>query len=339
MKRIGGRSRRIIRRLSSFALYLAVLLTFLWACAALWIDGPRARLLATLLVAGYAVLTAIVLVRFRPIYRSAIVYTLPFALVLAWWLSISPSNEREWQPDVARLPLARMEGDIVHIDNVRDFDYRSSDDFVERWETRSYDLSRVEGVDLFISHWGSPLIAHTFVSWDFEGASPLTISIETRKEVGESYSAVRGFFRQYELYYVVSDESDVARLRTNFRGETVYLYRLRGSPEVARALLLDYLESVNALHKTPAWYNALVHNCTTSIRQHVRHVVPVWWDWRVLVNGYLDEAGYDHGTINNTIPFDELRQRSRINDRAKTAGRDDYSERIRDGLPARPSDG
>lgn len=330
----------MIGRLFSFALYLGVALTFLWACAALWIDGPPARLLATLLVGGYAVLTAIVLIRFRPIHRNAIVYALPFALVLAWWLSIAPSNDREWQPDVARLPLARIEGDILHIDNVRDFEYRSDTDFTERWETRSYNLSKVKGVDLFISHWGSPLIAHTFVSWDFEGGSPpLTISIETRKEVGESYSAVRGFFRQFELYYVVSDESDVARLRTDFRGENVYLYRLRGDPEKARALLLDYLESVNALHKTPAWYNAIEHNCTTSIRQHVQHVVPMRWDWRVLVNGYLDEAGHEHGTINNTMPFDELRRRSRINDRAKAAGRNDYSERIRDGLPARPGDG
>lgn len=329
---------RIIRGLFSFTLYLAILLTVLWTCAALWFDGPAARPLAGLLVAGYAVLTAIVLVRFRPVTRSAMLYAVPFAVVLGWWLSIAPSNERDWQPEVARLPSARVEGDIVTVDNVRDFEYRSDTAFTERWETRSYDLSKIEGVDLFISKWGSPLIAHTFVSWDFEGGPPLTISIETRKEVGESYSAVRGFFRQFELYYVVSNENDVARVRTDFRGENVYLYRLRGDPEKARALLLDYLKSVNALHETPAWYNALEHNCTTSIRQHVQHVVPQPWDWRVLVNGYLDEAGYEHGTFNNTMPFDELRRRSHINERAKAAGRNDYSERIRDGLPARPGD-
>ncbi len=329
---------RIIRGLFSFTLYLAILLTVLWTCAALWFDGPAARPLAGLLVAGYAVLTAILLVQFRPVTRSAMLYAVPFAVVLGWWLSIAPSNERDWQPEVGRLPSARVEGDIVTVDNVRDFEYRSDTDFTERWETRSYDLSKIEGVDLFISKWGSPLIAHTFVSWDFEGGPPLTISIETRKEVGESYSAVRGFFRQFELYYVVSNENDVARVRTDFRGENVYLYRLRGDPEKARALLLDYLKSVNALHETPAWYNALEHNCTTSIRQHVKYVVPEPWDWRVLVNGYLDEAGYEHGMINNTMPFDELRRRSHINERAKAAGRSDYSERIRDGLPARPGE-
>jgi len=328
---------RMIRGLFSSALYLAVLLTALWTCAALWIDGPPNRPLAGLLVVGYVVLTAIVVVRFRPITRSAMLYAVPFAVVLGWWLSIAPSNERNWLPEVARLPLARVEGDIVTIHNVRNFEYRSDTDFTERWETRSYNLSKIKGVDLFISRWGSPLIAHTFVSWDFEGGPPLTISIETRKEVGESYSAILGFFRQFELYYVVSTENDVARVRTDFRGENVYLYRVRGTPEKARALLLDYLKSVNALHETPAWYNALKHNCTTSIRQHVQHVAPRPWDWRVLVNGYLDEAGYEHGTLNNSMPFDELRRRSHINERAKAAGRNDYSERIRDGLPARPS--
>ncbi len=327
---------RMIRELFSFTLYLTVLVTVLWTCAALWIDGPAARPLAGLFVAGYVVLTAIILVRFRPVTRSAMLYAVPFAVVLGWWLSIAPSNERDWQPEVARLASARVEGDIVTLDNVRDFEYRSDTDFTERWETRSYDLSKIEGVDLFISHWGSPLIAHTFVSWDFDGGPPLTISIETRKEKGESYSAVRGFFRHFELYYVVSTEDDVARVRTNFRDENVYLYRLRGDPEKARALLLDYLKSVNALHNSPAWYNALVHNCTTSIRQHVKHVVPAPWDWRVLVNGYLDEAGYEHGTINNTMSFDELRRRSHINERAKAAGPSEFSERIRDGLPARP---
>lgn len=329
---------RMIRGLFSFTLYLTVLVTMFWICAALWIDGPAARPFAGLFVAGYVVLTAIILVRFRPVTRSAMLYAVPFAIVLGWWFSIAPSNERDWQPEVARLASARVEGDIVTLDNVRNFEYRSDTDFTERWETRSYDLSKIEGVDLFISHWGSPLIAHTFISWDFDGGPPLTISIETRKEVGESYSAVRGFFRQFELYYVVSNENDVARVRTNFRGENVYLYRLRGDPQKARALLLDYLKSVNDLHNTPAWYNALEHNCTTSIRQHVKHVAPTPWDWRVLINGYLDEAGYEHGTINNTMPFDELRRRSHINERAKAAGSSEYSKRIRDGLPARPDD-
>ncbi|CTQ55332.1 hypothetical protein LP7551_03873 [Roseibium album] len=326
----------LIRRLVALALYIAVLLSMFWACAALWIDGPTSRPLSGFLAVGYAAVTVLILLRCQPITRSVTLYLAPFAAVLWWWLSIAPSNDRDWQAEVARLASARIEGDMVTIENVRDFDYSSETDITERWETRSYKLSEIKGVDLFKSHWGSPLIAHTFISWEFEQGPPLTISIETRKEVGEVYSAVRGFFRQFELYYVVSSEADLAKVRTNVRGETVYLYRLRGTPEEARALLLDYLKTVNELREKPAWYNALEYNCTTSIRQHIQAIVPVPFDWRILVNGYLDEAAYEHGNINTSIPFDELREASRINERANADGTESYSVRIRTGLPARP---
>src|SRR5439155_12700585 len=162
------------------------------------------------------------------------------------------------------------------------FDYRSDTDFTERWEDRTYDLSRLGGVDLFMSFWGPTLLAHTIVSWEFDDGRHLAVSIETRKERGEVYSALRGFFRQYELYSVVADERDVVRLRTNYRGERVFLYRLRGSPELARRLLVSYLEQINRLAQTPRWYNALTHNCTTTIRFHAQQAAvrnPL--DWRL----------------------------------------------------------
>jgi len=325
-------------RLLWILLALLILISALWCCAALWFDGPTSRPAAGLLVAGFAVLSIYLLIRVRPTSLALGLYSGLFVVVLMWWLSIEPSNDREWLPDVAQLPRVHVEGDTIRIENLRNFDYRSENEYTVSWETRTYELAKIRGVDLFISYWGSPMIAHTFVSWDFETGPPLTISIETRKEVGESYSAIKGFFRQFELYYVVSDERDVARLRTNFRGEQVYLYRLRGTPEKARELLMDYVESINRLREQPGWYNAIEHNCTTSIHHHVKHVVPQnTWDWRMLVNGYLDEAAYERGTINNRLPFDELRRRSHINARARAAGGDgNYSERIRVGLPERP---
>ena len=177
-------------------------------------------------------------------------------------------------PDVARFPAATIAGRQVIIHNLRNFDYRSETDYTEQWETRTFDLDQIRGIDLFLSFWGPTLIAHTITSWEFADGSHLAISIETRKEKGESYSALRGFFRQYELYYVVADERDVIRLRTNYRGERVYLYRLKVRPEFARALLLDYLAEVNRLAGRPRWYNALTHNCTTVIQHHVRQVSP-----------------------------------------------------------------
>ena len=272
-------------------------------------------------------------------------FILLFAMVQIWWLGIDASNERAWMPDVAKLPAASFEGDRVTLENVRNFHYRSEEDFDEIWETREYDLSKLVGVDLFLSYWGSPMIAHTIVSWEFEDGQHLAISIETRKEVGESYSAILGFFRQYELYYVASDERDVVGVRTNHRGEDVYLYRLRTPIPVARAILVDYLRVMNGLVDEPTWYNALTTNCTTTIRQHARHVAPKNpINWKILVNGYIDELGYDRGTIDNSLPFEELRRRSEITKKAQSAGNaPSFSSQIRvdlpgaDRLPIKPS--
>jgi hypothetical protein len=261
-----------------------------------------------------------------------------WVLVLAWWLQLAPRADRDWYPDVAEVPRAVFDGDRVTIFNVRNFDYRSETDYTPHWEQRTYDLSTVRGLDLFMSYWGSPLIAHTIMSWEFGDGQHLAISIETRKERGESYSAVRGFFRQYELYYVVADERDVIGVRTDHRGEEVYLYRLAVAPERARALLVAYLEQINRLARAPAWYNAFTHNCTTSIRIHVQQVgVHNPWNWRLLVNGRGDELLYARGTINRELPFAEMKSRSDITARARAAGSDPaFSARIRDGLPSRP---
>jgi len=194
-------------------------------------------------------------------------------VLLAWWLSLAPRNDRNWYRDVRVTPTAELDGDRLTVHGVRNFTYRSETDWDEHWEDRTYDLAKLRGLDLFMAYWGSPTIAHTIMSWEFEGGLPLAISIETRKEQGESYSAVRGFFRQYELYYVVADERDVIGLRTNQRGEQVFLYRLRTPRTRARQLLLSYVDAMNRLAKTPEWYNAFTHNCTTTIELHTRHVV------------------------------------------------------------------
>jgi hypothetical protein len=310
----------------------------LWACAALWLDGPAPRPLAGALALGFAAASAALLLWVRPRRRGLAAHAVLVVAVLLWWLSLEPSNDRDWEPSVARLPRASLEGDILTIRNVRNFDYRSEHDFDEVWQERRWDLSKLTGVDLFLSYWGSPWIAHTIVSWQFSEGPPLAISIETRKESHESYSALRGFFRQYELYYVVSDERDVVRLRTNYRGEQVRLYRLGTDPAFAREVLLDYVAEINRLAEHPRWYNALTLNCTTAIQHHVDHVAPGNpFDWRILVNGLLDELAYSRGNVDTGLPFEELRARSDITARAKAADDDPaFSERIREGLPDRP---
>jgi len=304
-----------------------------WALAALWIDGPtNGKVALALLYAGVLIGSAVITRRFRPAMATSLV---PFMVVLIWWSTLAPSNDRDWIADVARPPRVEIEGDQLTVHNVRNFDYRSEEDYTERWETRTYDLSKLRGVDMFISTWGSPYIAHTIASWDFGEDNHLAISIETRKEKSETYSAILGFFRQFELYYVVADERDVVRLRTNYRGETVRLYHLTPPVDVVRAILLDYLAEIDALADEPVWYNALTHNCTTTIRHHVQHVArgnP--FDWRIVVNGWLDELGYERGNVDTSLPFEELRRVSLIGERARAADEaSDFSRRIREGLP------
>jgi hypothetical protein len=258
-----------------------------------------------------------------------------FVVVLAAWLAIPPSNERDWQPDVATLAFADVHGDRVIVHNVRNATYRTETDYTVRLEDRALDLSQLRSLDLFLVHWGSPLIAHTIMSWGFAGDQYLAISIETRKERGEQYSALRGFFRQYELVFVVADERDVVGLRTNVRGEDVRVYRLDVPPADARVLLLRYLQEVNELRERPQWYNALTDNCTTAIGRLARlGARRSWWSWKLFLNGHLDELAYDIGAIDRSLPFAVLKAKSHINERAKAAGDDPrFSVRIREGLP------
>jgi hypothetical protein len=323
---------RIVRLILSSVIFAALIA---WGCAALWIDGSTSRPVAAVLAAGFALACLASLIWIRPLRRGSAAFAAIFVAVLIWWFSIPPSNDRDWLPDVARTARAEIDGDIVTISNVRNFDYRTETDYTEHWETRRYDLSKLRGSDFFLIYWGSPMIAHTIVSWDFEDGQSLAISIETRKEKGEEYSALLGFFRQFELYYVVSDERDVVRLRSNYRGENVYLYRLTTPVDEARAVLLDYLKEVNRLDDQPEWYNAMTHNCTTTIRKHAQNVTPGRkFDWRILVNGYIDELGYERGTIDTSLPFAELKRLSNIDAAAQAADQDPaFSERIRDGLP------
>ncbi len=287
----------------------------------------------------FAIGSLLVLVGKFSTRRTRLGFLAAFALVLTWWLLMPPSNNRDWQADLATLAWADFAGDQVTVHNIRNNDYRTETDFTVQHYDKTFDLSKLKGVDFFLVYWGSPNIAHTMMSFDFEGQGNVCFSIETRKEKGEDYSTIKGFFRQYELIYVVADERDPIRLRTNYReqgkGEDVYLYRLNVSPEVARKVFLSYLREVNRLKEQPEWYNALTGNCTTSIRRHTMPYNPdAKLDWRLVVNGYIDEMLYERKTIDTSLPFAELKKRSYINPKAQAADKDPaFSQLIREGLP------
>jgi Domain of unknown function (DUF4105) len=272
----------------------------------------------------------------RPLSSTA-VFVL-FLAVLAWWISIAPSHDRNWRPEVAVMPRAFIDGDRVRIMGVRDFDYRSLDDFTVRHEEREVWLSHLTGLDFFVSYWHEGLVGHTFLSFIFDNAPPLSISIETRPEVGEGFAPVASLFKQFELIYVVGDERDLVGVRTNHRGETVYLYRLNTSADDARRLLRVYLERINELANRPEFYHLLSNSCTINIIRYANATGRQGrFDIRHLFNGLIDSYLYHSGRMDTTLPFDELRRRSLINEPAQaTDGASDFSQRIRASLPTIP---
>ena len=304
-----------------------------WAVTALYFDIQVSWLrLPLAIIYGLGMLVVWVRVR-RP--WKALITAVGFVLVLGWWLALKPANDRDWQPDVAVLSYADIAGNQVTIHNLRNCDYHTETNYDVHHYDRTFNLDALRTVDLFLVTWGSPLIAHTMVSFGFTNGDYVCFSIETRKEKGENYSAVKGLFRQFELTYIVADERDLVRLRTNYRqGEEACLYRLQVTPEKGRTLFLDYLHRANELHEHAEWYNAITDNCTTGIRAQRAAADRAPWDWRMLVNGHLDELLYERGVIVTNLPFAELKQRSHINPQARAADQAaDFSQQIRTGLP------
>ena len=329
-----GWLRGTLRGVASLVIGCLLLLLTVWAVTALYFDVRLTWLRLPLAVLYPVAVLAVWLVVKRR-WLAVSLTASGFALVVGWWLTLQPSNDRDWQPDVALLAYADIDGNKVTVHNIRNCDYRSETDFDVRHDDKTFDLDRLRTADLFMVYWGSPHMAHTMVSFGFEGGEFVCVSIETRKEKGEGYSAVKGLFRQFELIYVAADERDVVRVRTNFRqGEDVYLFRLNASPAQVRGLFLNYLHRMNSLRQRPNWYNAVAHNCTTSIRAQRAVSDRAPWDWRMLVNGYGDELLYERGVIFANLPLAELKQRAHINARAREADKAaDFSRLIRQGVP------
>lgn len=324
---------------AALAFALVALPAALWATLAVYYSNlPGPPVVRTAAAVAFAVgLLAIVLL-VRPWPRAGLAVVVAIGGVIVWFLLIPPSNTRDWQADVAILPWAEIDGDRIVLHDIRDNEYRTETDYTVRHHDRTVRLSDLRTLDVFLVYWGSPAIAHTIMSFGFADDQYVAISIETRKRKGQDYDAVRGFFRQYEITYVVADERDVVRVRTNFRGEQVYLYRLRSPVDDIQALFVNYLRYVNDLRERPVWYNALTHNCTTAIRGHRPPARPrVLTGWKVLLNGYIDGLAYDQRLLDRSLPFAELKKRSLINAVARSADRDPaFSIRIRAGLPGFP---
>ena len=339
-----GAARRVTAIVGLGLLGLAIVAVGVWGVLALAVSGPPNPPLRMGLAAGFGAASLAALVAWfsaRWRWRGLAAWGLLFGAALTWYFSLAPSNDRDWVPENARLSSATVEGDVVTVRNIRNFSYRSETDFTPAYYDQRFDLRQLEGVDVVATYWMGPHIAHVFLSFAFAGGERLAVSIEARKEQGEGYSTVNGFFRQYELYYVVADERDLIGLRTNYRNnppEQVYVYPLEGRKEEARRVFMDYIDKINALAAKPAFYNSLTTNCTTNIwvssRVNAGHVP---FSWKILASGHVPEYLHEQGRLaGSDRPFAELQLQAFVNGRAQAAGAvaPDFSRRIRD--PAAP---
>jgi hypothetical protein len=264
------------------------------------------------------------------------VFSAVFAAVVVWWILIPPSHDRPWRLEVAHMPRVTVDGDIVRFTGVRNFEYRSRNDFTPRYEEREVRFSRLTGLDFYVSYWREGPVGHTFLSFLFEDAPPLSISIETRPEIGEGFDPLASMFKQFELIYVVGDEKDLVGVRAIHRNETVYLYRLNTTAEDARRLFQVYIERINELADRAEFYHLLSNSCTINIIRYANAAGRRGnFDIRHLLNGLIDSYLYHSGRIDTSLPFDELRRLSLINTAARAAdGSADFSDRIRASLPS-----
>jgi hypothetical protein len=320
--------------LKSGAWFLFRALLIAWASLAIYYSNLPWHGLRPVLAVAFAAF-AIWVFWFSRQRSTSVVFAALYVGIVTCWITILPSHDREWRPEVAVMPRVTIDGDRVHIAGVRNFDFRSRNDFTVRYEEREVMLSHLTALDFYVSYWSEGLVGHTFVSFIFDNAPPLGISIETRPEMGESFAPVASLFKQFELIYVVGEERDLVGLRAIHRGEQVFLYRLNTSADDARRLLLVYLARINELADRPEFYHLLSNSCTINIVRYANAAGRAGrFDVRHLFNGLIDSYLYHSGRIDTTLPFDELREHSRITEAAQAAdGAPDFSQRIRASLP------
>ncbi len=316
----------------------------LWCCGAIYYGISSRGHVPGLLFAIAYLLTWPILAWRVGLLRAIGVFVIVAVVIITSWQLRQPSNNRNWSPDQARLPRVEFDGSGVTLHNLRYATYRSATDYDLNWYTQRFDLDHIEGVDFIVEPFDikRPGLAHTFLSFGFGGGEHLAVSVEIRKEQGESFHPLPGLFRQYEVMYVAGDERDLIGLRTEVRKDAVYVYPLRAEPEKARALFLAICNHMNKLNDKPEFYNSLTNTCMTNILRRVEEVTDrsFGFDLRIALPGYSDELVHELGAIEFEGSLEQARSRFLINDRSSlgppTPDRVSYSKQIRQP-PADPN--
>jgi Domain of unknown function (DUF4105) len=327
----------ILRTLTTLLAMLLIGLPAAWGVLALWYQAPGAQLKSGIIVVWLAFTAGVLVALWQGRFGLALAsFALAFAGMLIWWHHLAPSNDRVWADDVAQITNGTVNGNQVILRNVRNFDWRSNDDYTQRWETREYQLDKLTSVDMVMSYWDGWAIAHMLISFGFDDGQHVAFSVEVRRQKNQVYSEIGGFFKRDGLSIIAADERDVIRVRTNIRGEDDYLYRIRMPLSAMRSLFLGYVEQADSLVDTPRFYNTITVNCTTLVYHMMKRIVGYLpWSYRLLFTGYLPTYVYRVGGLDQRFSLPELRTLGRITERAKQSDRSEtFSADIRKGIPA-----
>ena len=314
----------------------AMTLIGVWSSLAIYYAGTDGQDFRWAYATGFAVIFFASLICLPRRIITSLVMLIACGAVFMWWFNMTPSHNRQWSPLTEVLSTATIEGDIVTVRDIRNFEYRSADDYDISYYDKTFDLSKIKTLDFIISYWGdNKRTAHSMLSFGFDDEEYLCVSVEARTQRDEKYTGLGGLFRKFDLIYVLGDEQDLIRSRTDFRGEHVYLYPTVSPPEDVRKLFVSILKRVNKIHAKPEFYNTITHNCTTTLAASGQEILPPNpFDYRLLLNGYADRMAFDNGWIDTKDPFDKTRTRHYVNRRLlDNPPPEIFSRRIRPHLP------
>jgi Domain of unknown function (DUF4105) len=316
LKKLGLYSEKLFINILFFALVIITFMLYCWSILSLYFNLPWEwlKISGSILL---AVAVPVLLIVLKPRRRTFFIISAVVLAITVWQQSIPPSNDRDWKISVARIPQISINGNEVKISNIRNFDYRSVTDFTPRYYTRTFNLDNISSLDYILSYWdGNKAIAHTIFSFGFNNGDYLAVSVETRLSKKQKQSTLSGIFNQYEMIYILSDERDVIRLRTNFRKEQVYLYRLKSTPDLLKKIFLKIIKQAADLQKHPRFYNTVKHNCLTTLQADLRRALgkKYHFDYRFIMNGYSDKLLYDKNVfMSGGFPFEALKKIRHIN--------------------------
>ena len=325
---------KILRRFAFVLLFISAAIFILYLSGAVFYNGPftQAGWGNGILASLWSAVVVTIFFRIKDWKRRSIWLVPALLVVIIPYLMIQPSNDRDWEPEFKRTGYANVSGDIVTLSNVRNFKHHARDEFDERWESRTFHLSKLRGLDYFQSNFYGDILAHPILSFDFGDEGRICLSVETRREVGEKFTPFGGLYKIFDLQYIFITEDDCIPLRTKVREETVRRYTIDGTPEKIREIFLTSLDIQNELAEKPRFYDVISANCTTGLNALQLKNDRVPWESRLLFNGMLDEYLYEQGLIlRNDLSFEQLRKKVIIGEAANAAaGRPDFSKIIRE---------